>query len=130
MSIAGSRFSYHRDALALRRIHSGNMSSSTGEMHRFVLDIIERHLAAISLSAADQRSVDQRLRRTRGDLHVERAKNALGGDDLGRVRDELWKAVRCEITPKRLLGAAALTLFPKAAARILRARYSHRGRQG
>ena len=75
--LAGARCVYHRDALALRRVHEANMSRDGEGMLRNALDIVARHADGAELTAGERARVERRVRRARISLDLAQANAAI-----------------------------------------------------
>lgn len=120
--LAGGRFIYHHDALALRRIHGANMSRDGEGMLRGSLAIITRYAAEANLTAGERTRVERRVRRIRVALHILTAKKAILAGEPHSARRELWDAFRRMRAWKPLAAALSLTIAPGPTMRFLRGR--------
>ncbi len=120
--LAGGRFVYHHDALALRRIHDANMSRDGEGMLHGSLAIIARYAGEEDLTAGERVRVERRVRRIRVALHILTAKKAILAGEPGAARRELWDAFRRMRAWKPLAAAVSLTVAPGPTMRFLRDR--------
>lgn len=125
MLAGGAVFAYHREPLAQRRMHAGNMSSDGLGMARGTLLVIERHRGSVPMTASDRARIDRRCRRLRASIRIAAAKAAIDTGDAKEARRELIAAVRLRPSWKPLVAAACLWLAPGRTVRYLR---SARGR--
>lgn len=121
--LAGGRFIYHHDALALRRIHDANMSRDGEGMLRGSLAIITRYAAGAKLTGRERARVERRVHRIRVALHILTAKKAIVAGEPAAARRELWDAFRRMRAWKPLAAALSLTLAPGPTMRFLRSRH-------
>lgn len=122
MLAAGSRFVYHRDALASRRLHDANMSTNRRGMLHGALKVFERHVPRIPLERWDRVRVDRRLDEIRSALRLETAKSAIAEGNLRVARGELWAALQLRPQWKPLVVAVALGVAPGPTLAYLQAR--------
>jgi hypothetical protein len=128
--LAGGRFVYHTDALALRRIHAANMSRDGEGMMRGVLAVITRYAGAVELTDVERARVERRVRRIRVALHVLAAKEAILAGRPDAARRELWDAFVHMRAWKPLVAALSLTVAPGLTMRFLRNRHGEDPRAG
>jgi len=119
MSLAGAKFAYQREPLALRRLHGSNMSNDGRSMVEWVLRIIERYHDVANLTVKDHRRLRRRERQLRARLHESTARLALGADEPVQASESLWLAFHMERTPWRLLAATSLSVFPTLAMKFI-----------
>lgn len=122
MAADGARFAFSRDVRARRRIHADNMSHDTVNMSRGQTAVIERHASRMDPDHPLADAVRKRLRRLEREIHLARARQALASGDRKAARRALWHAWRHGGSAKHAVGAVALTVAPKAAARFLQER--------
>src|SRR5690606_22328851 len=115
MLLSGARVDYHREALALRRIHAANMSNDSHGMITGILTIMERYRGAISLSEEERNRLTKRARRLKAAHHENLARSAITRGTTGEVRNELWRAFCQKKNMRRLAAAMAFTILPGVA---------------
>lgn len=119
----GARFAYHREPLAYRRLHGGNLSRDAIAMADAAIAITEKRIQENLLGVEESRAIEARLAELRTNLHLNRAKRALGRSDAATTRRELWAAFRASRALRNLTAALFFTITPALAVRMTRTRF-------
>lgn len=120
--LAGARLRYHRDALALRRMHDANISRDGEGMLRGALAVVERYRREAGLDDAERAGVERRIRDLHVSLHLLSAKKAIVAGHPATARRRLWDAFRETGAWKPLIAALSLAVAPGPTMRFLRSR--------
>jgi len=122
MARAGARMTCHDTVLTLRRMHDRNLGGTPVNEFERPLRVFEKVLATMSLTEAERRIVDQRVRALSSALACETGKEMLRKGDWRGARGAFLKACRGARNWKLHAAVFGLHVAPQLVRRLYLAR--------
>jgi glycosyltransferase involved in cell wall biosynthesis len=125
----GARFAYQHRVLAHHRHHGASLAADTKALYDSQIEVYQKLLKTLVLSAADRRALEGQLERCHADLALQQGKRQIMAGQYAQAAEALKRANLYYHSHKLKLALLSLRLAPRLLRRVyhLHQRLSMRG---